>query len=267
MKTFAFACLLAASAVGVSLGAEAETELGAEFFNFGLGGSGGKGGGFDVNDLIRKARTKINNKGTAEDDEEKEAFEKEFEIATEEGTGSESEDHFAIKKLDFAGDTTSEEEVIEEEAVEELKDDVAAGFDSVQQKNAVAEAAALRLVQKDHQGVLKQIVLDANDEVEKTIIDDIKAGRELDIEVLERIFATKGTEITENNEEQTKKVQDITKEAALVKIENEANKLDLLSKIDDAVEKGDDLEKVVEDAEAPLKIVNPEEGEEGDAES
>ena len=40
MKTFAFACLLAASAVGVSLGAEAETEVGAEFLSFGLGGAG-----------------------------------------------------------------------------------------------------------------------------------------------------------------------------------------------------------------------------------
>ena len=70
MKTFAFACLLAASAVNaVSLGAEAETELGAEFLSFGLGGGDSKGG-FDVNDLIRKARTKINNKGSVSDDEE-----------------------------------------------------------------------------------------------------------------------------------------------------------------------------------------------------
>jgi len=104
-------------------------------------------------------------------------------------------------------------------------------------------------------------VLDASDEVEKTVIDDIKAGRELDVAVLEKIFAEKGTEISETNEEQTKKVQNITKEAALVKIENEANKLNLLNKIDKAVEDGDDLEKVVEEAEAPLKIVNPEEGE------
>lgn len=104
-------------------------------------------------------------------------------------------------------------------------------------------------------------MLDASDEVEKTVIDDIKAGRELDVAVLEKIFAEKGTEISETNEEQTKKVQNITKEAALVKIENEANKLNLLNKIDKAVEDGDDLEKVVEEAEAPLKIVNPEEGE------
>ena len=74
MKTFAFACLLAASAVNaVSLGAEAETELGAEFLSFGLGGGGDDSkGGFDVNDLIRKARTKINNKGSVSDDEEEE---------------------------------------------------------------------------------------------------------------------------------------------------------------------------------------------------
>ena len=109
-------------------------------------------------------------------------------------------------------------------------------------------------------------MLDASDDVEKTIIDDIKAGRELDVAVLEKIFAEKGTEISETNEEQTKKVQDITKEAALVKIENEANKLNLLNKIDKAVEEGEDVEKVVEDADAPLKIVNPEE-EEGDDES
>ena len=270
MKTFAFACLLAASAVGVSLGAEAETEVGAEFLSFGLGGAGSKGG-FDVNELIRKARSKINNKGSKSDDEEEQALEEEFEIATEKSSGSDSDDdHFAIKKLDFAGDTTTEEEIDEEEAeaeaVEELKDEIATGFDNVQQKNAVAEAAALRLVQKDHKGVLKQIVLDASDDVEKTIIDDIKAGRELDVAVLEKIFAEKGTEISETNEEQTKKVQDITKEAALVKIENEANKLNLLNKIDKAVEEGEDVEKVVEDADAPLKIVNPEE-EEGDDES
>lgn len=111
---------------------------------------------------------------------------------------------------------------------------------------------------------MKQIVLDASDEAEKNIIADIKAGRELDVEVLERIFAEKGTEITENNEEQTEKVQDITKEAALVKIENEANKLNLLNKIDKAVEDGEDLEKVVEDADGPLKIVNPAEDKDED---
>ena len=73
MKTFAFACLLAASAVNaVSLGAEAETELGAEFLSFGLGGGDDSKGGFDVNDLIRKARTKINNKGSVSDEEEEE---------------------------------------------------------------------------------------------------------------------------------------------------------------------------------------------------
>jgi len=108
---------------------------------------------------------------------------------------------------------------------------------------------------------LKQIVLDATDDVEKEIISDIKAGRELNVEILERIFAEKGTEIKEENEDQTKKVQDITKEAALVKIENEANKLNLLNKIDEAAEDGEDLEKVVEDAEGPLKIVDPEEDE------
>merc|ERR1712051_554696 len=137
MKTFAFACLLAASAVGVSLGAEAETELGAEFLSFGLGGSGAKGG-FDVNDLIRKARTKINNKGSKSDEEEEELLEQEFEVATAKisDSGDDIEDHFAIKKLDFAGDTTSEEEVDEEEAeaeaVDELKEDIATGFDNVQ---------------------------------------------------------------------------------------------------------------------------------------
>ena len=44
-------------------------------------------------------------------------------------------------------------------------------------------------------------MLDASDDVEKTIIDDIKAGRELDVAVLEKIFAEKGTEISETNEE------------------------------------------------------------------
>ena len=124
MKTFAFACLLAASAVGVSLGAEAETEVGAEFLSFGVGGAGSKGG-FDINELIRKARSKINNKGSKSDDEEEQALEEEFEIATEKDSDSDSDDHFAIKKLDFAGDTTTEEEIDEEEAeaeaVEELK--------------------------------------------------------------------------------------------------------------------------------------------------
>ena len=231
MKTFAFACLLAASAVNaVSLGAEAETELGAEF-SFGLGGS--SGGGFDIDGLIKKARTKINNKGSVSDDEEEEELENAFKLATEKD-GSDSEGHTAIADLFAAGitDESESEEEVDEEAVEELKNEIATGFDNVQQKNAVAEAAALRLVQKDHKGVLKQIVLDASDDVEKTIIDDIKAGRELDVQVLEKIFATKGTEIGESNKEQTKKVQNITKEAALVKIENEANKLNLLSKID-----------------------------------
>ena len=136
MKSFAFACLLAASAVSVSLSAEAETELGAEFMNFGLGGGGKKsgGGGFDVNELIRKARTKINNKGSVSDEEEEEALEYEFEGITEKV--EDPNDAFAIKKLDFKGDTTSEDEAIDEdeaEALEDVKDQISKGFDNVQQ--------------------------------------------------------------------------------------------------------------------------------------
>jgi hypothetical protein len=67
--------------------------------------------------------------------------------------------------------------------------------------------------------------------------------------------------ISEANEEQTEKVQNITKEAALVKIENEANKLDLLDKVEKTVEEDGDLEQIIKDAEAPLKILNPSKGE------
>ena len=131
MKTFAFACLLAASAVNaVSLGAEAETELGAEF-SFGLGGGDSKGG-FDIDGLIRKARTKINNKGSVSDEEEEEELEQAFKLATEK-EGSDSEGHTAIADLFAAGITDeSEEEEVDEEAVEELKDEIATGFDNVQ---------------------------------------------------------------------------------------------------------------------------------------
>ena len=131
MKTFAFACLLAASAVNaVSLGAEAETELGTEF-GFALGGS--SGGGFDIDGLIRKARTKINNKGSVSDDEEEEQLEKAFKLATE-GNSSDSEGHTAIADLDFLAPSTSESESeeVDEDAVEELKNEIATGFDNVQ---------------------------------------------------------------------------------------------------------------------------------------
>ena len=131
MKSFAFACLLAASAVSVSISAEAETN--AEFLNFGLGGGKSRGGGFDVNELIRKARTKINNKGSVSDEEEEEALEYEFDGITEKA--EDTNDAFAIKKLDFKGDTTSEDEEEEEvektEALQDIKEEIAKGFDNV----------------------------------------------------------------------------------------------------------------------------------------
>jgi GTP cyclohydrolase III len=88
-----------------------------------------------VNELIRKARTKINNKGSVSDEEDEEALEYEFDglaEATKEGT----DDPFAIKKLDFKGDTTTDsEEIVDEDekaaALEDVKGEIADGFDNV----------------------------------------------------------------------------------------------------------------------------------------
>ena len=137
--------------------------------------------------------------------------------------------------------------------VDAVIEGVAEGFEDLKEENDEIEKQAIDAINADTSVTIDEEIEEANVEAKSQLLTDVNRGK-INVTKLNEIREAGGDAIKETSEENSEKVAEVASEATVVEIVNKAAASNLIKALSAAAEEGESLDKVIKEADAPVKL-------------